>query len=160
MPGLRRLLLPWVRHECRRRLFPGVDEKDAAEFARLLHALSAVDFELMRAAVRRPLPPAPIAYARDDHMIETAVAEELAAAVPGARVLAFDDGGHNIQKTRAAELGAAIREVCVSYGWARTQCMESTRRSTGNGRSTPTSTRRRRARNAGMVDKPARGQLR
>jgi pimeloyl-ACP methyl ester carboxylesterase len=62
--------------------------------------------------VRRPLPPALIAYARDDHMIETAVAEELAAAVPGARVMAFDEGGHNIQKTRAAELGAAIREVC------------------------------------------------
>jgi pimeloyl-ACP methyl ester carboxylesterase len=113
VPGLRRLLLPWVRHEYRRRRFPGVEEKDAAAFARLLHALSAVDFELMRAAVRRPLPPALIAYARDDHMIETEVAEELAAAVPGARVVAFDEGGHNIQKTRAVELGAAIREVCV-----------------------------------------------
>jgi pimeloyl-ACP methyl ester carboxylesterase len=90
-----------------------VDEKSADDFARLLHALSAVDFELMRAAVRRPLPPALIAYARDDHMIETEVAEELAAAIAGARVLAFDEGGHNIQKTRAAELGAAIRETCA-----------------------------------------------
>lgn len=112
-PGLRRLLLPWVRREYRRRRFPGVEEKDAGDFAHLLLALSAVDFELMRAAVRRPLPPALIAYARDDHMIETEVAEELAAAIPGARVLAFDEGGHNIQKTRARELGAAIREVCA-----------------------------------------------
>ena len=48
---------------------------------------------------------------RDDHMIETEVTEELAAAVPGARVLAFDEGGHNIQKTRAVELGAAIRAL-------------------------------------------------
>jgi pimeloyl-ACP methyl ester carboxylesterase len=112
-PGLRGLLLPWVRREYRRRRFPGVEEKDAGDFAHLLHALSAVDFELMRAAVRRPLPPALIAYARDDHMIETEVAEELAAAVPGARVRAFEEGGHNIQKTRAVELGAAIREVCV-----------------------------------------------
>jgi pimeloyl-ACP methyl ester carboxylesterase len=88
-----------------------VDEKTAGDFAHLLHALSAVDFEVMRAAVRRPLPPTLIAYARDDHMIETEVAEELGAAVPGARVLAFDDGGHNIQKTRALELGAAIREM-------------------------------------------------
>jgi pimeloyl-ACP methyl ester carboxylesterase len=112
-PGLRRLLLPWVRREYRQRRFPGVDEKNAADFAHLLQALSAVDFELMRAAVRRPLPPALIAYARDDHMIETEVAEELAAAVPGARVHAFEDGGHNIQKTRAMELGAAIREACL-----------------------------------------------
>jgi pimeloyl-ACP methyl ester carboxylesterase len=112
-PGLRRLLLPWVRREYRRRRFPGVDGKDAGDFARLLHALSAVDFELMRAAVRRPLPPALIAYARDDHMIEAEIAEELAAAVPGARVCAFEEGGHNIQKTRAVELGSAIREVCL-----------------------------------------------
>jgi hypothetical protein len=31
--------------------------------------------------------------------------------VPGARVLAFDEGGHNIQKTRAIELAAAIRDL-------------------------------------------------
>jgi pimeloyl-ACP methyl ester carboxylesterase len=65
----------------------------------------------MRAAVRGPLPPALVAYARDDHMIETSIAEELAASIPGARVLAFDDGGHNIQKTRADLLGAAIRAM-------------------------------------------------
>lgn len=111
VPGLRRLLLPWVRHGYRKRRFPGVEEKTAGDFAHLLHALSAVDFEVMRAAVLRPLPPTLIAYARDDHMIETAIAEELAAAIPGARVLAFDDGGHNIQKTRAVEIGAAIREM-------------------------------------------------
>jgi hypothetical protein len=28
-------------------------------------------------------------------------------------VLAFDEGGHKNQKTRAAELGAAIRETCA-----------------------------------------------
>ena len=111
VPGLRRLLLPWVRHGYRKRRFPGVEEKTAGDFAHLLHALSAVDFEVMRAAVLRPLPPTLIAYARDDHMIETAIAEELVAAIPGARVLAFDDGGHNIQKTRAVEIGAAIREM-------------------------------------------------
>jgi len=111
IPGLRGLLLPWVRDGYRKRRFPGVEEKTAADFAHLLHALSAVDFEVMRAAVRRPLPPTLIAYARDDHMIETAIAEELTAALPDARVLAFDDGGHNIQKTHAVELGAAIRAL-------------------------------------------------
>jgi pimeloyl-ACP methyl ester carboxylesterase len=114
VPGIRALLLPWVRAEYRRRRFPAVDEKDAAEFALQFRALSAVDFGLLRAAVRGPLPPALVAYARDDHMIETSIAEELAAAVPGARVMPFDDGGHNIQKTQAVALGAAIREWCGS----------------------------------------------
>jgi pimeloyl-ACP methyl ester carboxylesterase len=110
VPGLRALLLPWVRAGYRRRRFPGVDDKTIADFALQLRALSAPDFELMRALVRRPLPPAMVAYAADDHLIETEIAEELAAALPGARVMAFPDGGHNIQKTRAVELGAAIRE--------------------------------------------------
>jgi pimeloyl-ACP methyl ester carboxylesterase len=109
VPGLRTLLLPWVRSEYRRRRFPGVDEKSAADFAVQLRALSAADFDVMRAAARSPLPPVLVAFARDDHMIETAIAEELAAALPQARVMAFDEGGHNIQKTRAVELGAAIR---------------------------------------------------
>ena len=111
VPGLRALLLPWVRAEYRRRRFPGVDEKKAADFAMQLRAISAADFGLMRASVRAPLPPSLVAFARDDHLIETAFAEELAAALPGARVMAFDEGGHNIQKTRAVELGAAIRQL-------------------------------------------------
>jgi pimeloyl-ACP methyl ester carboxylesterase len=104
-------MLPWLRAGYRRRRFPGADTKTLAEFAVQLRAFSAADFELMRAVVRRPLPPTVVAYACDDHLIETEVAEELAAALPGARVLAFADGGHNIQKTRAVELGAAIREL-------------------------------------------------
>jgi pimeloyl-ACP methyl ester carboxylesterase len=113
VPGLRALLLPWVRAQWRRRRFPGAEEKKTRELALYFEAISAVDFELIRASVRRPLPPTLIAYARDDHMIETEIAEELATAIPGARVLAFDEGGHNIQKTRAVELGAAIRALCV-----------------------------------------------
>jgi pimeloyl-ACP methyl ester carboxylesterase len=44
-------------------------------------------------------------------MVETAIQEELERTLPRARVLAFDDGGHNIQKTRAVELGRAIRAL-------------------------------------------------
>jgi pimeloyl-ACP methyl ester carboxylesterase len=110
VPGLRRLLLPWVRHGYRQRRFPGVDEKTAGDFAHLMHALSAADFEVMRAAVRRPLPPTLIAYARDDHMIETEVAEELAAAVPGARVLAFDDGGHILREQFLLALCRVVKQ--------------------------------------------------
>ncbi|HUG53993.1 MAG TPA: alpha/beta hydrolase [Vicinamibacteria bacterium] len=110
VPGLREALLPRLRDAYRRRRFPGADEKTAEEFALQFRAFAAVDFGLLRACVRRPLPPALVAYAPDDHMIETPVAEELAAALPGARVLAFDEGGHNLQKNRAVELGEAIRE--------------------------------------------------
>jgi pimeloyl-ACP methyl ester carboxylesterase len=110
VPPLRRLLVPWIRAEYRRRRFPGVDDMTAADFERQLRAIAAVDFSLLREAVRTGLPRALVAYARDDHMIETSVAEELAHAIPSARILAFDDGGHNLQKTRAVELGHAIRE--------------------------------------------------
>jgi pimeloyl-ACP methyl ester carboxylesterase len=111
-PGLGAVLLPLVRAGYRSRRFPGADTRTRAELALQLRAFSGADFDLMRASVRRPLPPALVAYARDDHLIETAIAEELAASIPGARVLAFDEGGHNIQKTRAVELGQAIRELC------------------------------------------------
>ena len=114
VPGLGHALLPWVRAQYRRRRFPGADEMDRHAFATQLRALGAVDFDLLRSCVAGRLPPALVAYARDDHMIEARISEELARAVPGAQVLAFDEGGHNIQKTRAEELGAAIRAFCLS----------------------------------------------
>ena len=40
--------------------------------------------------------------------------EELARSMPGARVLAFPEGGHNLQKTRARELAQSIREALTS----------------------------------------------
>jgi pimeloyl-ACP methyl ester carboxylesterase len=86
---------------------------DRGTFAVQLRALSAVDFTLLRSCAASALPPALVAYARDDHMIETGIAEELARALPGADVVAFDEGGHNLQKTRAAELGAKIRAFCA-----------------------------------------------
>jgi pimeloyl-ACP methyl ester carboxylesterase len=118
VPGLGAAMLPWLRAGYRRRRFPGAETKTLAEFAVQFRAFSAADFELMRAVVRRPLPPTLVAYACDDHLIETKVGEELAAALPAARVLAFDDGGHNIQKTRAVELGTAIRELIAGTAGA------------------------------------------
>jgi pimeloyl-ACP methyl ester carboxylesterase len=111
-PVLGPLLLPWVRAQYRRRRFPGIDGMDRRSFAVQMRALAAVDFALLRSCVASALPPALVAYARDDHMIETDIAEELAQALPGAHVVAFDEGGHNLQKTRAAELGAEIRGFC------------------------------------------------
>ena len=67
-----------------------------------------------RAAVEQPLPPTLVAYCRDDHMLEPEIAEGLARRIPGARRLVFETGGHNLQKTRAPELAAAILELLGS----------------------------------------------
>jgi pimeloyl-ACP methyl ester carboxylesterase len=109
VPGLRGLVVARSREAWRARRFPGADSLQAADFAILFRAIGAADFPLMRRVVRGPLPAAIVAYAEDDHMIETHVSEELARALPWARVIAFGEGGHNLQKTRAAELAEAIR---------------------------------------------------
>jgi pimeloyl-ACP methyl ester carboxylesterase len=111
VPGLRRLLVRAARQRYERRRFPGADAMDARTFGVHFKAIGAADFAALRRAFRGPLPPTLLAYARDDHTVEAAVQEELAAALPAARVLAFESGGHNIQKTRAAELASAIADL-------------------------------------------------
>lgn len=113
VPGLRALLLSGVRAQYRRRRLPGADQLGAAELALQLHAISAIDFGLLRRAASSRLPPALCCYSRDDHMIETRISEELVRALGGARVLAFDEGGHNLQKTRAIEIGQALLECLL-----------------------------------------------
>ena len=110
VPGLRTLLLAGVRAEYRRRRFPGVETMSPSDFRRQLQAIAGCDFGLLRGLAAERLPRTLVAYARDDHMVETHVSEELAAALPAARVLAFDTGGHNLQKSRARELAQALLE--------------------------------------------------
>lgn len=114
VPLLRRLFVRAARDRYRRRGFPGAREIDAGTFAIHFEAIGAADFAQLRRVVAGPLPPALVAFARDDHMVDADIQDELAAALPRARVLAFDAGGHNIQKTRAVELGRAIAELLHS----------------------------------------------
>jgi len=55
--------------------------------------------------------PVLFAYALDDHLIQSARFEEMAALLTGKhkKILVFGDGGHNIQKTKAEEISS---EVC------------------------------------------------
>jgi pimeloyl-ACP methyl ester carboxylesterase len=111
LPLLRLLLLPSVRAAYRKRRLPGADRLDPKAFALQMRAIGAVDFERFGRAVARGLPKTLLAYAANDPMIEREISAELAQAIPHARVLAFEDGGHNIQKTKAAEIAEAIRQL-------------------------------------------------
>jgi pimeloyl-ACP methyl ester carboxylesterase len=110
IPLLSSLLVGRARESYKRRRFPGAETMDARTLGVHLRAIGAADFGAQRRAVAGSLPPTLVAYARDDHLIETEVSEELARALPHARVLAFSEGGHNLQKTRATELAAGILE--------------------------------------------------
>jgi pimeloyl-ACP methyl ester carboxylesterase len=111
VPLLRDLFVRAARERYKRRRFPGADEIDAPTFAVHFEAIGAADFARLRRVVEGPLPPVLTAFARDDHMVDAEIQHELAAALRDRRVLAFESGGHNIQKTRAAELGRAIVEL-------------------------------------------------
>lgn len=111
IPVLKQALLPMARERYERRRFPGAEEMDARAFAVHFRAIGAVDFGQLQSAARNPLPRTLIAWAQDDHMVENEIPEELARALPAARTLVFEDGGHNIQKTHAVELATAIRET-------------------------------------------------
>jgi pimeloyl-ACP methyl ester carboxylesterase len=114
VPLLRHFLVRVSRDRYRRRRFPGADEIDARTFAIHFEAIGAADFAELRRLVEGPLPAVLMAFARDDHMVDADIQDELAATLRNRRVLAFEAGGHNVQKTRAVELGQAIVELLES----------------------------------------------
>jgi pimeloyl-ACP methyl ester carboxylesterase len=109
-------LLRFARQQYAQRRFPGADQMTAREFAVQFRAIGALDFGLLRRAVAAPLPPALVVYADDDPLVEPAIAEEMLATVPGSRGLRFEEGGHNLQKTRAAEIAAALCRELLPEG--------------------------------------------
>lgn len=111
VPLLGTLLVGWARAAYRRRRFPGAEQLTRHDFSVHMRAIGAADFEVLRRAVASGLPPTLVAWSRDDPMLEPAIPEELARRIPGARTVVYDDAGHNLQKTRAPELAAAIRAL-------------------------------------------------
>lgn len=118
---------PWVvrgwRFVLHRAGFPS--SVTARDTRRTLEQLGAFRFRMHRAAIEdllrddgrtgdvehaRSRVPALVAWAQDDPFVEEAIAAELALAV-GARRLVFAQGGHNVQKTQAVELAAALVEL-------------------------------------------------
>jgi pimeloyl-ACP methyl ester carboxylesterase len=101
-----RALLPPMRKGFVRAGFPASTPDEA-----ILHCtriFSQFRFSEVHEVVPRVRTPALIAWAEDDPLVESAIALSLSPALPPGPRIAFDDGGHNIQKTRAIELGAAL----------------------------------------------------
>jgi pimeloyl-ACP methyl ester carboxylesterase len=109
-PLLSAILVRVARRQYRRRRFPGADDMGPADFALQFRAIGATDFGLLRRAAAGALPPTLVVYAADDRLVEPRIAEELLGMIPHARALRFETGGHNLQKTRALELGKAIHQ--------------------------------------------------
>jgi len=103
---LQPLLLPLARHSFVRTGFPR-SMSDETILTTLRYA-SHTCFEQHVANTAKLRSPTLIAWAKDDHIIPPEYVLELAGACPPGPRLAFSDGGHNLQKSRAIELSAAI----------------------------------------------------
>lgn len=112
IPGVRQVLLPKIRTHYRRSGFPRSHEMTPQEYVLQFEALTAADYPLLNRAAARPLPKKTlVAFSDDDHLVEPQIPIELAAAIPGASPLRFEDGGHSIQKNKAAEIARAISSL-------------------------------------------------
>ena len=72
-----------------------------------LLACQKLDFTGRLAAIRAPTL---VVTGRDDHFAPPEKAEELAAAIPGARLAVIDDAGHSLSSEKPDELHRAIEE--------------------------------------------------
>jgi pimeloyl-ACP methyl ester carboxylesterase len=128
MGGLRRIdraaglpvVGPWVvrgwRFVLHRAGFPR--SVTVGDTRRTLAQLGGFRFRMHREAIAAlragaPRVPSLVAWAHDDPFVEDAIAQELADATSAQR-LVFTDGGHNVQKTQAVELAAALAALAAA----------------------------------------------
>lgn len=111
VPGLRDQLVPPLRERWRQARFPNTDKMSAEDLRFGLKLAAGMDFSAHARRLARIAVPSLVVWTEDDHLVEPAVSLELAAAIAGARTLPFPKGGHNLQKTRAPEVAAAMREL-------------------------------------------------
>lgn len=83
-------------------------------FAHSIHCVARLRFDEVGRyadAIGRSDLPALVAYAEDDRLIEAEIGEDLARRLPGGPRLVFPTGGHNVQKSHAAEIAQALLEL-------------------------------------------------
>ncbi len=105
-PFIGRLFFPIYARGIRSAGFRG--EYTRSELAHMNACIRAVSFEDNRVALAQLDVPTMVAWAEDDPLIETAVSVDLAQAAPPGPRLRWTSGGHNIQKSRAVEIAAAL----------------------------------------------------
>lgn len=88
--------------------FIGFRNYSDGELYRTLHCLARTSIPEHAARVRRLTPPTLVAWCEDDTMIESETIAELATHCPDGPRLCFARGGHNPQKSHAAEIGEAL----------------------------------------------------
>ena len=106
LSGVRSLLAPVIRRLYTMQGFPRYLTDDERAFA-LLDA-AAFNFSEHRANLAGMRAPTMVAWAQDDPAISAATFQALADCVPPGPRLQFPDGGHNVQKTHAAEIAEVI----------------------------------------------------
>ncbi len=84
------------------------------EVAQTMRCSAAVEFDTQARNTARLSVPTLCAWAADDAFIEPTIFEAHAAALPHGPRLTWPTGGHNIQKTQAIELAAALVELARS----------------------------------------------
>jgi len=78
------------------------------EAAQTLRIVGRLDFAALTHNVRALNTPTLAAYAKDDPFIEPPITQQLWEQLPAGPRLWLEDGGHNIQKGHAVELGQAL----------------------------------------------------
>lgn len=81
------------------------------EVKHTLRCVAAVDFATQVRNTAKLSVPTLCAWAEDDTFIERAVFEAHAAKLPAGPRLTFQEGGHNLQKSHAVELAAALVSI-------------------------------------------------
>ncbi len=108
VPGVRGPLVGATRRIYRNNGLPVPAADDWATVRRHVRLLASVRFSALAAAARRIQAPVLVAHAEDDRLVQVSIARELAALLPGGRLVVFPDGGHHLQKTRVSEVAAAV----------------------------------------------------
>lgn len=78
------------------------------ELYRTVKCVAATSIPEHAERLRRLTLPTLVAWCDDDGFIERHISEELAAACPAGPRLRFAQGGHNLQKSHAAEIGESL----------------------------------------------------
>lgn len=105
LPGVARVLSGPLERAYRSVGFRNTTEQGRRHALQCVAALRFPENAANLAAVRVPTL---VAWTDDDPLVEKAVSEELYWRVAMGPRIRFADGGHNLQKTRAVELGDAI----------------------------------------------------